>query len=1253
MVSRNNAVFRFILDIKDFLTKGRQVSQVLNKISGDSQKASVDVEKLSGSFDKTGKSATAAAVNFQTATQGMLNLTTAGVQTFTSFSNLDRAANRLAQAQVGLARAEDLLNNKQLRLNELRAKGLGHSAKAIQLEKELGTARADLIVKTDKLRIEEGALLDIQLLFATNVANVMISSLQTIKTLKDLNVASTIKATAVQKLQNLGIIEAATVQHTYKQAVNQTTIATQAQVNMNRLLTLSIPVVGVALAGLTVGVQAYNENWGGFKDGLQAVFPLLKDHKELLKQTKEEMALANGVFDEYNGSLSDNQKELDLLPMRYDLLINRIKKLREEASLTGTTVNKVNQEIGKIPADFRSPSTGGQITATGGVVQGIPTGFNINSNVVRTEGDASFTAKAIKSSSVAIPTTNDFIKLASAGILAPYNPSMINIPKNTIKSSSTLGGNVNLYDFYSLYNFFAAGDPTTSAYENLQSNIMGGTNLAKGAVMAAGQVLTPTAKFLNENPIAKTIITSAFGASGIGSQLLPKIPTDFEELTSTLGSMFRAGATMLPYLAKSPLDPKEGLLREYRMLGEFNRIKYNLAKGNIPVGSLSHLFGPKPSRLLFASAIRKGGGNQILGELGREHILRAGTPEEQLEFLLREGASMGFNIETEEDAFRYLLAIEEETDFLKGFTAVYSNENIPTDGELIETLSQEKFFEKTATERAERFKKAELFKIQQKQKLLTESKLIAEAAKLGISTDDLIFRRGIGGSAIRPGLGTDILRFGLQPTEQQMKFLESTGKLMRFQFGNGSLFERGPGAPAGTAPEDVQYAYEFVPKKVKEAWAIREQQLAGNNLSDNTPHDRLVKAAFNGRNLFGPTQRSKGFTFGSAGGTLNMAYSGLILSKDDPLLKGTSNMGEMQSRVFMETGMDIGGVAENLPYKEALRIANLDKQMATFANTTGGSSNAAISYLNMVGKTNAFGQSVTMNNLLSSKHSFANVAAGRVMGRTDFFGTGFFKSSGATAAYQVPRGSIKVDPIFEQMRANRDAFANGAGTVYMQAVRSFLGRATGPITLSKSAARAQQNLNLDKTYMNLASTFGMFDDPEFLERLNQMQTNINAGESSALNTATHLFNEAHGISKEFLQINQKILKDVGIDVNILQTRTFSHWKGFAGGKRHAIYDYYTPAEMTADMLKEIGAVGMGLGIQMDTAFLQNMAMLGKFNSTNFNNTSILDNSISRLNISRRQALQIRLDYKRGDNELRDRLRWRQRLDGMSTGNVVL
>ena len=135
MVSRNNAVFRFILDIKDFLTKGRQVSQVLNKISGDSHKASSSVEQLGTTTQKTGQNMAAAAVNFQTATQGMLNLTTAGVQTFTSFSNLDRAANRLAQAQVGLARAEDLLNNKQLRLNELREKGLGHSAKAIQLEK--------------------------------------------------------------------------------------------------------------------------------------------------------------------------------------------------------------------------------------------------------------------------------------------------------------------------------------------------------------------------------------------------------------------------------------------------------------------------------------------------------------------------------------------------------------------------------------------------------------------------------------------------------------------------------------------------------------------------------------------------------------------------------------------------------------------------------------------------------------------------------------------------------------------------------------------------------------------------------------------------------------------------------------------------------------------------------------------------------------------------------------------------------------
>ena len=90
MVSGGRAVFKYVLEIKDMLTKGRQVVQMNNQITGSTQKASVATDKYSSSVQGAGRSSAAAAVNFQTMTQGMLNLSTAGIQTFTSISNLNR-----------------------------------------------------------------------------------------------------------------------------------------------------------------------------------------------------------------------------------------------------------------------------------------------------------------------------------------------------------------------------------------------------------------------------------------------------------------------------------------------------------------------------------------------------------------------------------------------------------------------------------------------------------------------------------------------------------------------------------------------------------------------------------------------------------------------------------------------------------------------------------------------------------------------------------------------------------------------------------------------------------------------------------------------------------------------------------------------------------------------------------------------------------------------------------------------------------
>ena len=157
MVGRDTVTFRFRLDAKE-------MQRLIKALEADARRMGATMDRVKGQSDRlgdglggAGRNSAAAAVNFQTATQGLMNLGTAAAQTFTSVSNLDRAANRLAQANLGVARSTDLMNNKELRLDELRARGLGNSKKAALLTNEIATARADLAIKTDKARIEEGA----------------------------------------------------------------------------------------------------------------------------------------------------------------------------------------------------------------------------------------------------------------------------------------------------------------------------------------------------------------------------------------------------------------------------------------------------------------------------------------------------------------------------------------------------------------------------------------------------------------------------------------------------------------------------------------------------------------------------------------------------------------------------------------------------------------------------------------------------------------------------------------------------------------------------------------------------------------------------------------------------------------------------------------------------------------------------------------------------------------------------------------
>ena len=86
-MARDNVTFRFNIDMTQMTVKGRQAIKILEDLELKAGKAGAGMTRMGASASKAGQQTAASAVNFQTATQGMLNLSTAAVQTFTSISN--------------------------------------------------------------------------------------------------------------------------------------------------------------------------------------------------------------------------------------------------------------------------------------------------------------------------------------------------------------------------------------------------------------------------------------------------------------------------------------------------------------------------------------------------------------------------------------------------------------------------------------------------------------------------------------------------------------------------------------------------------------------------------------------------------------------------------------------------------------------------------------------------------------------------------------------------------------------------------------------------------------------------------------------------------------------------------------------------------------------------------------------------------------------------------------------------------------
>ena len=382
-MARDNVTFKFRIDLSQMTVEARKAVDLLNKLDRASDKASVAVDRLGKSSQDTGRKTAAAAVNFQTATQGALNLSTAIVQTYTSISNLDRANNRAKMSVIAVARAEDLLANKIERQNTLRIAGAAGSQKYLNITKEIATATADLTVKEEKMRIEQAAVNDIYMLFATNIANVTISSMQTLAILDKNNVMVTKAKVVAQKIYNLSMFngvraslatQQATAIETAMRANSVTAINAQAGAVARltvatKAFMASNPLLLVALAASVAAFAIHESNILGTKTALDDLMGVEKSHLDIMQDERDSVDSLTGSYD----SLSSSIKKLNPVHKAY------LEMMRDATLNTGDyklAAQYQAQLLGGPSQGFSSPSlAGGQVGTGGGSGSGGGSGY--------------------------------------------------------------------------------------------------------------------------------------------------------------------------------------------------------------------------------------------------------------------------------------------------------------------------------------------------------------------------------------------------------------------------------------------------------------------------------------------------------------------------------------------------------------------------------------------------------------------------------------------------------------------------------------------------------------------------------------------------------------------------------------------------------------------------------------------------------------------------------------------------------------
>ena len=305
-------------------------------------------------------------------------------------------------------------------------------------------------------------------------------------------------------------------------------------------------------------------------------------------------------------------------------------------------------------------------------------------------------------------------------------------------------------------------------------------------------------------------------------------------------------------------------------------------------------------------------------------------------------------------------------------------------------------------------------------------------------------------------------------------------------------------------------------------------------------------------------------------------------------------------------------------------MANLQTTMAGFSNTKGGKAGLAIAALDQNAK-------AWMKN--DMKGRLNEMTGGLLGGDTGKFGSGFFKSTGATAAYQVPRGSVRASSEFYARLRIKDDNTNrlrmggrrvegipmdekGAVVGGYSSLREF--RAAGKRAYYGRVTQARQFMQYFGDGIQSSRVFG---------------TNSLRGEYDRLVSATASI--------------QSTLSSAGLGYKTTNAR----WTRGAGPAHFAYVksEWAKVKSYNANQLnkaQEINTLQQGFGL---TGFSGSTMSLPSLQDE----VAKQDELIKTIGLNRTEAFQIIDTQGRGRDEIDARVLWKNRVNNISTGTSVL